>query len=64
MPRRLPALVCLIALYTAVLAFAPRPLVVAQNRAGITTRISVSSDGTQGNEIGRASCRERVFAVV
>ncbi len=50
MPRRLPALVCLIALYTAVLAFAPRPLVVAQNRAGITTRISVSSDGTQGNE--------------
>ncbi len=45
MPRRLPALVFVIALYTAVLALAPRPLAVAQDSTGATTRVSVSSDG-------------------
>ena len=50
MPRRLPALVFVIALYTAVLALAPRPLAVAQDSTGATTRVSVSSDGAQGNE--------------
>ncbi len=48
MPRRLLVLLCVIALCIAVLGSAPQPLVGADT-AGVTSLISVSSDGTQTN---------------
>ena len=51
MTRRLPVLFAIVSLIGLIVVFAPRPVLMAQNSAGITTIVSISSSGAPGNDM-------------